>query len=275
MIWLQRKLGIWRDHVLFFPTVEEVNRVRESRNWYDIIRVRQTPVILPDSYAGIVHREKMATWCIDLTQDLDVIYRNMEPKSCRYMIRKAERYSSNVSVQMNGEEVCRDFLHLYNDFVRQKGHTSPLTNRRFAEYRQAGDVRVLYYNGRPICGNLVLRDPTLKRVVNIYSASVRLNNADDAAIAGMFNRYLRWQELQFYKSQGMEIFDFCGISVGGAAVGPKAKYKMSFGGFIEDGFGYVIAGPVSSRALKAAYESYVWLRKKQYAVRMAFKGSGN
>src|SRR5208282_6117575 len=83
------------------------------------------------------------------------------------------------------------------------------------------------------------------RVRLILSASRRLENAEDSALAGILNRYLHWREIQCYGAEGIALFDLGGIEDDSS---PITKFKLSFGGFEKVEHSFVLADRVTLAA---------------------------
>jgi hypothetical protein len=169
----------------------------------------------------------------------------MDPKSCRYEIRKAEKMLDKIAVRRNEASVEQDFLHLYRSFVRAKGHAPPLSRRRLREYLRTCDLWMVYFDGQPVCGHLVAFSVGTPRVRLLYSASSRFAGSDNARISGPLNRYLHWVEFQHYQQCGIELYDFGGVGDGTSSI---AKFKLSFGGARMHDYSYVFAGTLGRLA---------------------------
>ena len=258
LIIIGRQYLIFNDRLIFFPNESELQKIASKLSCIDFARVRLTTACLSKDYPGLIHREIVRSWCIDLTKDIENVYREMNPKTTRYRIRKAEKMRDNLHVCMNDTSAHKDFFNLYNNFVRTKRHTYMLSEKRFKEYLKFSDVFVIYFKERPICGHLRLRDDSAKRASGVFAVSTRLNTPEDAKLSGILNRYLIWHELQTYKDKGVELYDFGGCP----KTGSIAQYKMSFGGFPVEEHCYVLAGSSSLKALgKMGYNSYLWIAK--------------
>jgi hypothetical protein len=230
---------VWRDKLVFFPSVVESQTLLEALQHNDILRIRQMSFQLTECH-HLIQARSFQTSCIDLTKDIKAIYGEMDSMTQRY-VRKAEKLRQRWKIRGNDFRCYADFLQLYNDFVRLKAHTYPLSQQRFQEYLKVSDVWVIYFEERPIAGRLVVRDDTVKRVRMILSPTSRLLSEEDARLSGTLNRYLHWHELVTYKQQGIELYDFGGIGDGSSSV---AKFKLSFGGFRVNDYSYVVAGPL-------------------------------
>jgi len=249
MIVLQaRQFLLWREKTIYFPPAEVIPDLVKEPGFAEIVRVSQAPIPAPVS-PFVLRAHPVKTTCLDLTLGTEALYRGMDAKSCRYMIRQAERIHDQIEVQRNGDRVSRDFLELHNRFVAQKGYAKALPEWQLKLWTQSSDVFVAYKDGRPVCGHLMLCDRDAGRARLMFSASRRLDNSQDAALSGILNRYLHWHEIQRYCEEGVRLYDFGGIEDGST---PIAKFKLSFGGPEKTEFSFMVAG----RATGAAHSLY-------------------
>jgi len=242
---------LWRKRLVFFPTEQQVEEILAGISCNEIVSVRQCARPLART-SGRIDQEVFGTSWLDLRKDLEALYAEMDSKSCRYEIRKAEKLRERIRVSRNDSTTREDFLRLYNRFVELHGHTRRLSRRRLEDYCKTSDIWVLYLGGRPMAGHLLVRDVANRRVRLIFSATARLNSKQEAGVCGALNRLLHWEEMQAYKAEGMETYDFGGIGDGTSSV---ARFKLSFGGQKVEEYSYVFAGPISA----PCYRAYLWL----------------
>ncbi len=243
MVIVESRHLLWNDRLIFFPSETECGELVRDIPFRDIVRIQYTPVRFDCDQRALAHSQVMRTWCIDLTKDLDAIYGEMHKDACRRRIKKAEKMLSSILIRRNDQISREDFFSLYNRFVTTKMHTKLLSRKRFEEYLGHAEVFAIYHDGRVVCANLTLPDTDRKRVFGAFSASIRLNGGDDAMLASVLGRYLTWHEIRMFKAEGMEIYDFGGISLGG----PITQYKMSYGGFPLEEYCHVFAGGMIPR----------------------------
>jgi hypothetical protein len=229
---------MWKDRLVFFPNLEECRQLLEDLDQNGVLRVCQTPIGL-SKHSSLITEGVSRTICVDLTKNHETLLREMDAKSCRYEIRKVEKIQERTHILTNNRKACDDFRKLYNDFVALKRYTHPLSRRRFQEYFKVADVFVIYLDGRPFCGHLLVRDNSVKRIRLIFSATRRLESEEDAKHSAPLNRYLHWHEFQTYKSEGFMLYDFGG---GGAGTSSVGRFNSSFGGFRLEENNYVLAG---------------------------------
>lgn len=175
----------------------------------------------------------------------------MKRKSCRYEIRRAEKMLNRVEIEINSAKANRDFLTVYNDFAKSKGLPG-VSSLRLQEYSAHGETLVLYLEGEPLCGHLLLCDAEMGIVRLLYSGSRRLETPSDAAACGALNRYLHWHEMQRYHALGFSHFDFGGIR---DVEDNFSRFKLSFGGTVVTEHYYLFGGtPWVARLGNLVYE---------------------
>jgi hypothetical protein len=163
----------------------------------------------------------------------------MEAKSCRYEIRRADKLGDRLRMDRGGPRARGDFFRLYNDFVAWKGYAKPMTSRRLGEYLEVSDALVAYVDDVPLAAHLVGVDRSGPgRVRLIFSASARFIDGEMGKLASPVNRWLHWQELQQYQSEGIATYDFGG----GTNTSSIGRFKLSFGGVPEIGYDMQIVG---------------------------------
>jgi hypothetical protein len=210
---------------VFFPREDQLAELVKSLRSFDVLRVFSSPTIFSDGVYPVVQQRSGTTW-VDLSKSPEAILAGMHT-NCRYYVRRAEKMHDSFEIVMNTEAARRDFLTLYNRFTRSKGNMPPLKSRRFNEYLPHGDVFILYFEGQPTCGHLVLRDKESRIALLLYSGTRRLERGADTQTVGSLNRYLHWHEMKLYQAAGMEKYDFGGIG----SVNPSlSQFKKSFGG---------------------------------------------
>jgi hypothetical protein len=237
MVTIEGRRWLCRYRQMFFATPEQVLEILDSIAPFDLVRVRQSTSFL-QSHPTLIHRSIYRTSIIDLTTEISVLYRTLHTL-CRRGIRRAENMRESIHIRTNDELAHQHLFDMHNRFVVLKGHTKPLTTRRFRELLPNSDVFVIYFNKRPLCGHLMIRDEGRKRVRLHLSASTRLEGEGEAKLCGSLNRYLHWHELQTYKDTGIDTFDFGGIGDGTSSM---ASFKLSFGGTCVQEFNYLLGG---------------------------------
>jgi hypothetical protein len=247
MVIVSQQRFLWHDKLVFFPSTDDFQKLHDELSSNGLLRIVQSSQPLPRG-SHLIRSGTFTTSCIDLANDADQILAQMAKKTRQY-IRGAAKLLDRMEILRNQARSNRDFLTLYNDFAGLKGYAYPMSARRFRAYLAVSDVWVLYYDGRPIVGRLTIPDAKVGRAVQVMMGTARLNNAEDARLSGILNRYLTWHEILAYKERGFALYDLGGISDGTSTI---AKFKLSFGGSWVQDLSYIYAGWPG----KLAYKMY-------------------
>ena len=171
-------------------------------------------------------REEFTTLVIDLTQDLDLIWKNMSKSSCRYAINRAKRDGVKIKLNQNYKE----FYEINRSFRENKGLQIGSEKIEFME--KHGTLFVAEFDGEILCGQFYLEDENNIRW--LIGASKRLEvNKEIATLIGNANRLITWQAIQYAKEKGIKEFDMGGYYTGKAKDEQKERiniFKQSFGG---------------------------------------------
>ena len=171
-------------------------------------------------------REEFTTLIIDLTQELDVIWKNMSKSSCRYSINRAKRDGIKIKLNQNYEE----FRELNQSFRESKGLPSGSETVEFM--KKYGILFVTEFDGEILGGQLYLDDESNIRWLVGASKRLEVNN-EKATLIGNANRLMVWQAIQYAKEKGIKEFDMGGYYTGEAKDEQKERinvFKKSFGG---------------------------------------------
>lgn len=242
MVILERRLlGVFRYRKVYFPTVAAISDLVSKMAINDILRFYYPGGVLKPT-RHLVERSPFSTVIVDLRESLEALMAAMDRRDCRRPLRRAEQMSGRVRIAECGETASADFLTLYNGLARAKGRMQGLWARNLRRYLAAADLRVLYLDGRPMCGHVTLCDGESRRAVGVFTANRRLESAEDGALCGALNRYLHWHEMQQYKARGVEWYDFGGIGHEAPRQTKFNRFRISFGGEIVSGNRYTFAG---------------------------------
>jgi hypothetical protein len=176
---------------------------------------------------GFTKRE-FTTLMIDLTRDLDAIWRNMSRTSCRERIKKAVKEGVKVRI----DEGYEDFAEIHQRLRMAKGLPVHEMNTDFL--KKYGTLFVSVIDGEIMGGQFFLRDDRHMRW--LFNASRRLESGDaQASVIGAANRLLAWNAIQHGKNAGIETFDLGGYYTG-EEPDPQMEgvnyFKSRFGGEI-------------------------------------------
>jgi Acetyltransferase (GNAT) domain len=256
VILLERRLfGAFRYRKAYFPDPDAIGRLTATLAPNEILRFYHPGDSLPHT-KYLIERAPFSTVIVDLRGSLKALLAAMDKRGCRRPLLRAGRMLERVRITQSGEAPIADFLGLYNRFARAKGRVQPLSERNLRRYLVPSDLRVLYLDGRPLCGHVMLCDRESRRVVGVFTASRRLESAEDAALSGMLNRHLHWHEMQLYRARGIEWYDFGGIGHETPRAAKFNQFRLSFGGTIVSGYRYTFAGAGSlARLCLRVYEA--------------------
>jgi len=184
----------------------------------------------------------MTTACVDLRPSIDEVFKHMNATN-RNMVRQGQKLDADLEIVRNEDRARRDFLALSASLQEHKGiRRAAKFERTMNTYRQIADVWTIYLRGLPYCSHMVLPDLQCRRAVLAYSASRRFEGDEERKLCGVLNRYLTWKELEHYKREGHEWYDFGGLDDPHDAPNTASRFKLSFGSRVQDEYRYVIAG---------------------------------
>lgn len=172
------------------------------------------------------NRSEFTTLTIDLTQELDSIWKNMSKSSCRYAINRAKRDGVKIRINQNYE----DFYQMNKSFRRNKGLSASFESIEFM--KKYGTLFISEVNGEILSGQFYLKDNEHMRW--LIGASKRLDvDAEKATLIGNANRLLIWEAINYAKGEQIKVFDFGGYYMGEKEDEQKSSintFKESFGG---------------------------------------------
>lgn len=170
--------------------------------------------------------EEFTTLIIDLTQDLDVIWKNMNKSSCRYAINRAKRDGVKIKLNQNFDE----FYRIYCSFRKKK--KLALGYLKLEIMKKYGTLFVSEFDGEILGGQLYLEDDNNMRW--LIAASKRLEvGKEKATLIGNANRLIIWEAINYAKKKGIKEFDMGGVYLGNNKNDPRYAinfFKQSFGG---------------------------------------------
>jgi len=250
LVFERRITGIICYRVAFFPTHEQLHQLVEHLRPFDVLRVVSAPAPGSNEVRPIM-RGAAQTTLVELSKGQDAIYAGMHA-NCRYKVRRADKMRERIEIAMNSDAAMSDFFVLYNSFVRVKRKMPTLKPRQLNAYLPHADIFMLYFDGQPTCGRLVLRDVEVRTALMLYSATRRLEPGADTIQVGLLNRYLHWHEMKTYQAAGMERYDFGGA---GSANPSVTQFKRSFGGRLIT-YNYELYAGMAKAARRLAHSLY-------------------
>ncbi len=181
-----------------------------------------------DAEGFTCHEDYTST--IDLTQDSDTLWRNMDKKSTRYEIGRAEKEEIRVHINDYFDE-----FYSINKGLEQKQRRKKWfgIGDSLETMRVHGTLVTAEYNGEILGGHLYLEDED--HIKLWLSASKRLEaDREKAALIGRANRLLHWEAMKYAKAKGIKEFDWGGLWSEEEAALDSVKrninsFKQSFG----------------------------------------------
>jgi len=179
-----------------------------------------------------------ATIVIDLTKDLDEIWKGMEKASCRDVIKRAVR--RGITVETDGNKNYKEFIDIYKKFMVKKGLYNVFS--RFYDpkleiiKKKHGVLFTAKLEEEILGGAFFIHDE--EHIRYLVAASKRLEvDRKKATLIGNANRLIIWEAIKWAKERGIKEFDLGGYSLD-AENNPNDprygvnKFKKSFGGKI-------------------------------------------
>ena len=211
--------------------------------------------------------QKELTTVIDLTQDLDEIYQNMN-RNTKYCIRKGER--DGIIVEKNNN--YKQFYEMYISFKEQKGLKSlfeifGVGKVTLEDMKNYGTLFTASYNGELLAGGIYLENKSIIKA--LLGASKRLEvDKNKKRLVGYANRLIEWETIKYAKEKGIKEFDMGGLWSEKEAENDEKKkginsFKLGFGGKIVNHYTYQ---KIYSRFYEFIYKLYThkifkWMAK--------------
>lgn len=182
---------------------------------------------------------RTGTYKIDLTQDVNDIYRNFS-KGHKSSVQKAIK--SNVEIKFYDSEEAKsrinEFIELQGSlFDRKKDTFSVLYLKSDGFVKEILDstyhkcyMAIAYYNNRPAAGAILV---TFKGLIYYYLGASDFSLTRESQAANL----LQFEIIKFAKSEGRTVYDFGTADV---VMNPQSPmygvylFKKNFGGYIEE-----------------------------------------
>ncbi|MCF6138727.1 hypothetical protein [Pseudalkalibacillus berkeleyi] len=178
----------------------------------DVIIYSQLPEVIKKGVSKTLHK-RFKTLHIDLTKSTEQLRSEMN-RSTRYQVNRAVRDNVKVEIiEIPSDIDIQSFGVFFNEFAKEKKigscNISKLISLR--DKNQLVITRVTDENGRLLSSHGYSTDGV--KACMIYSCSARLlDDSIDKSIIGRANRHLHWQDMMYFKDQGYQIYDFCGLT---------------------------------------------------------------
>ena len=190
---------------------------------------------LPENPAAVnVH--KVYTTSIDLTQTTETIKSNLKTKLRGYINKGEKTAFEHKILDVKNTAIQNDIYNNYNHFAKQKNITllNKTTLKAYCNSGQMIATRIVF-DQKPLITHVYLHDNS--RATLLYSFHLQNIDQYDGQFRSLANRYLHWLDLTYFKNKNFKTYDLGGIS---KEPNSLSDFKTSFGGIIEEQFGYTI-----------------------------------
>ncbi|HOF00116.1 MAG TPA: peptidoglycan bridge formation glycyltransferase FemA/FemB family protein [Spirochaetota bacterium] len=202
----------------------DMNKYYESKY---LVKILHTNKVI-DNYSLII---KEKTFIIDLSQNVDAIFSNMDKKSAQYSINKAIKSGVYVN-KAESEEDLKKYFKFFTDFSKRKSIPT-IVYEELLDY----DVFLAYSKENELLGGCAfLLDNDSGTYRYKHGATLYKYNENDL---------LLWEAIKYAKVKNYKIFDFGGVKVTEDEESyyfRHFKYKKKFGGELVDFYTYIKFG---------------------------------
>lgn len=249
-----KEFGILPIRVIWFNDNPDYSPSRQE----PIQILRQSVALTKTKEADCFEEVLFDTAFIDLSQPAEELYKDMEPKSCRYEIRKVQKLvDAGEDIQIKKNFDWDNFLQVANDYIKIKKYSRPLKISKLTRFTDinSGDLFSIYYKGKLVGGNFYIRNYP-ERVRLLYSFNGRFQDNTLRKLSGPFMRYLHWIVMsEYYKKEGFQWYDMGGIKLdANSLVYGITQFKLSFGGSVRQEHNYVFVSNALIGRLLAIYK---------------------
>jgi lipid II:glycine glycyltransferase (peptidoglycan interpeptide bridge formation enzyme) len=187
--------------------------------------------------------QKELTSVIDLTQDLDKIWQDMDKKSARYRINRAQREGIKIRINKDYDQ----FYQIYRSFIQKSGIKSlfdvfGVGSTSLETMKKYGTLFVAEYDGEILVGTIYLIDNSNMKAWIGASKRLEVDRAK-ASIISNADRLIDWEAIKYAKEKGIKEFDLGGLWSKEEVEKDESKkginsYKLSYGGKIVTCYSY-------------------------------------
>jgi len=246
MVTISKRLkGIIPYEVVVWPPESVVRDMAKNLRTTHVARVESSNVELLTGRC-LVDYYLSLTLVIDLRRTLEQIDDDLITNA-RIRIHKAQKLGERVRIRRyrslpDQEDLTDEFLLLYNNFIAdKKTFVFPINKAQVASYFPNAEIILADLDEKLICGHLNLLDKESGVSRICWSGSRRFEDHATARLAGILNVYLHWYEIEKYREEGFQTYDFGGIGGLNDNAGVN-RFKLQFGGKIIREHNYLMAG---------------------------------
>ncbi len=249
-----------KKSLLDVDVVYFADKIKEDKISSDVVHYIYSSKSLPGA-------RKVHTLCIDLSKDIDTIFKEMD-RNARYHINKSEKTDTlRYSIQFSpSNEDVEGFGEFYNVFASNKciGNFETELIKKIHEKNALVISRMMDEENNTLCLHAYIVDD--KITLCKYSAShFRLSNSKEfRMLVGRANRLLHWMDMQSFKEKGYQVYDFGGLYMckNNEKLNNVDRFKLEFGGTIVPKYSFYMGrNMIGSLALKMA--------NKQHSIKFA------
>jgi hypothetical protein len=229
-----------------------------------IVILWQCPKVMVEEVQPYAFRiQPFWTPLVDLSLSEDVLWQQLDAKSCRYEIRKARKMETTI---LHNEEMETPRL-LINESIRRLQYRSELRPAEWQALFPPHEVFLCKWEGTPVAAHVILPDHP-RRARLLMSGTVDRDDLRYHNVVGPLNRLLHWAELEHYKAEGFRYYDFGGCDLDkNAPTYPVGEFKLSFGGeVVEEPMIFLAKKPLLRAALRVSTNTRALLRKLPWSV---------
>ena len=244
---------VYRKHLL--RIAEYWDGEEPQREKADLVRYFQQS----QPRSGMICRE-FYTILIDLTRDPDQLLGDIK-RNTRYEVRRAQARDRLTYQCLTGKDgkALRQFCDYYDTFAIEKAQ--PKLNREWLSLlAQAGALvlsQVNDANGETLVWHVY--HCSRERATLFYSASL-FRKFDSSVVRnkiGRANRYHHWQDMQWFKLDGIATYD-----LGGWYQGTSDLQRLSINRFKEEFGGQIVKNYICERALTLKAKIFLRVRRQ-------------
>ena len=185
-----------REKKVFWLTIEDIwfERQRFADSDMKIACLHSNSVLDKGEYDAVLVGQTML---LDISRDVEEIFKGFDQKSCRYPINKAQRDGVRV-IKADSEKDYETYLEFENSFCREKG--IPLVSME--EMKKLDVFYALSAEGEYLggCAFIVCHEESIVRYK--YGSTLHKLNANEAIL---------WKAICHYHDAGIGMFDFGGV----------------------------------------------------------------
>lgn len=177
--------------------------------------------------------KKQLSLILNLTNSDEELFNSIR-KNVKYEINRC--YKENVMCTVltpteliNNNEELLQFEKMYNKMYKEKNLSTRLDMNLVKRYLDNNLLCLTksYLEGKTLSYHAYLNDTKTTRL--LYSCSDFRGDKEESALIARANKFLHWEDIKYFKSLGISVYDFGGIHSFDNPNGID-KFKMAFGG---------------------------------------------